>query len=143
MKTEFDINDYVWVLFQIREINVKNKDVIKYDLREVSSKRRGIDLLSKEEKELVRANFREEYNFETGNHEIKIYKLVEPEEKIGEWNEKIGSSGLEFIECSNCKERIVRNVKDARFFRMVANIKPKYCPWCGAKMKGEEVEGSN
>ncbi len=138
MQTAFDIGDFVWALFKVKEINVTNKDIIKYNLREVSDNRSGIDLLNKEEKELVRANFEEEYDIDSATYRTKIYRIVESEEKIGEWSDYESSDGVKFIKCSNCKEYIVRNAEDPSGYRIVANFKPKYCPWCGAKMKETE-----
>ena len=138
MKTEFNVGDFVWATFKVNEINVSSSGDIFYNLTEVSDHRKGIRLINKIEEELVPANFKEEYDVESCAHKIKCYRIVDAEEKKGEWIDYERSDGVDFIKCSNCEEYIVRNAEDLSDYRIVANFKPNYCPFCGAKMKDEE-----
>ena len=53
--------------------------------------------------------------------------------KHGRWISK----GI-WIECSNCKKALIRdNIEGAAIYE---NGLPEYCPRCGAKMDGGEVE---
>lgn len=136
MKTEFDIGDFVWVLFKVRGISIASKNDISYDISEVSSNRRGMELLNKEEKELVKANFKEEYDIDSGTYRTKFYRIVESEEKRGKWLTKQEPNDAEPIilyKCSRCDKELgmVRPIVDGK-------IVYNYCPFCGSKMKDEE-----
>ena len=124
MQTKINIGDFVWVLFKVKEINVTNKDIIKYSLEEVSDCRKGTYLANKREEELVPANFKEEYDVESGTYRTTVYRLVDAEEKKGEWEDvSMGPYDLLLFRCSNCLKK--------------SPNKSKYCPNCGAKMKEE------
>lgn len=128
MQTKFNIGDCVWVTFEVSDIHIMNSENIYYNLKEVSEYRKGIKLMDKREDELIEANFKKEYD-------------VEPEEKRGKWINSERCDGVEIIKCSNCKTSIAKHVEDSTGWFMVVNVNPKYCPWCGAKMKEEsEVE---
>ena len=52
-------------------------------------------------------------------------KYLETTERTGKWIERIGGiSGELFYQCSKCYGEVDTNEFD-------------YCPWCGAKMKGD------
>jgi hypothetical protein len=141
MEIKFGIGDAVWVLFKVNEINITGEGVTLYNLQEVSAHRKGLNLMNKREEELIPANFKEEYDVESGMYRTTVWRVVEPEEKRGKWINSERCDGVELIKCNNCKEIIAKNVSDPTGWRIVANVNPKYCPWCGAKMKEEsEVE---
>lgn len=74
--------------------------------------------------------------------EERLQKLpsAQPERKKGRWIIRNNpGTGWYRVTCSECSEDVTSTIPMIGFF---PNAKPlwDYCPWCGARMKGEENE---
>lgn len=63
---------------------------------------------------------------------VKVLKDEELDRNHGIWLKRDGRPLAQMVVCSNCNGRVRKT-----FFKGIA-FEMKYCPYCGARMEGEE-----